>query len=190
MQYQVYKTETNEVVAWLDTNTSDAVLKKGYSIQSGGVLFCKEDFSDEAHPTVAMDATRYQHLAMRTNDHKHSDRLLNALSMSINTKYEEGKKICEQSIDVGGVFNACLGLSGEVGEFNDMIKKSVFHEKPLDVEHAKKELGDVCWYLAMMCESLGWDLSEIMQMNVDKLMARYPDGFDVAHSNNRQKGDV
>lgn len=49
--------------------------------------------------------------------------------------------------------NACLGLSGEVGEFNDMIKKWIFHEKEFDEEHAKKEMGDVMWYIAMMCHT-------------------------------------
>ena len=85
---------------------------------------------------------------------------------------------------------ACLGLAGEVGEFNDMIKKWVFHEKELDMEHAKKEMGDVLWYVAMMCESFGWNMGEIMQMNVDKLKARYPEGFDVTRANNRANDDV
>ena len=92
--------------------------------------------------------------------------------------------------DIGSIVNACFGLSGEVGEFNDMIKKWVFHGKPLDEDHAKKELGDVCWYIAMMCDGFGWDLGDIMQMNVDKLKARYPEGFDIGRSNNRENGDV
>lgn len=54
----------------------------------------------------------------------------------------------------------------------------------------KKEIGDVCWYIALMCESFGYDLSEIMQMNVDKLKARYPEGFDVEKSKHRKEGDV
>lgn len=46
------------------------------------------------------------------------------------------------------------------------------------------------WYVAMMCESFGWDLDEILQMNVDKLKAGYPQGFDVELANNRKEGDV
>ena len=46
------------------------------------------------------------------------------------------------------------------------------------------------WYIAMMCESFGWDLDDIMQMNVDKLKVRYPEGFDVNLANNRKEGDV
>lgn len=125
-----------------------------------------------------MTGNKYQFLAMRTNDKMGSCRL------------RTGIDNYESIADIGGLFNGCLGLSGEVGEFNDMIKKWIFHEKPLDFEHAKKELGDVLWYLAMICDSFGWDMNEIMQMNIDKLKARYPEGFDIQKANNRKEGDI
>lgn len=139
-----------------------------------------------------MTANEYQKLAMRTNDGKATDRLLKEM-LTCDMKYLLQQNLIaedERHLDIGGIFNACLGLSGEVGELNDMIKKWIFHEKPLDIEHAKKEAGDCLWYLAMLCESFGWDLEEIMQMNVDKLKARYPEGFDVERANHRAKGDV
>lgn len=114
---------------------------------------------------------------MRTNDGQATRRLLDAAGKGV-------------TVDVGGVLNGCLGLSGEVGEFNDMVKKWIFHEKPMDMEHAKKELGDVLWYVAMLCHSFGWSMDEVMQMNVDKLKARYPEGFDVNRSAHRRAGDV
>lgn len=40
----------------------------------------------------------------------------------------------------------------------------------------------------MLCESFGWSIDEIMQMNVDKLKARYPEGFDIDQANNREEG--
>lgn len=55
---------------------------------------------------------------------------------------------------------------------------------------AKKEAGDILWCVAMLCESFGWNMEEIMQMNVDKLIARYPEGFDVERANHRAVGDV
>ena len=135
-----------------------------------------------------MKANEYQKLAMRTNDGKASDRLIGKMQeYDMKFSNEQSDK---ESVDIGGIFNACLGLSGEVGEFNDMIKKWVFHEKNLDMEHAKKEAGDILWYVAMLCESLGWNMGEIMQMNVDKLIVRYPGGFDVERANNRAVGDV
>lgn len=135
-----------------------------------------------------MSANKYQKLAMRTNDGKASDRLIGKMQeYDMKFSSEQSNK---ESVDIGGIFNACLGMSGEVGEFNDMIKKWVFHEKELDMEHAKKEAGDILWYVVMLCESFGWNMDEIMQMNVDKLKARYPDGFDVERANHRAVGDV
>ncbi|WP_405379364.1 nucleoside triphosphate pyrophosphohydrolase family protein [Phascolarctobacterium sp.] len=123
-----------------------------------------------------MTGKKYVELAMRTNDGKCTERLTNAVKHNV--------------LDMGGIFYASLGLCGEAGELNDMIKKWVFHEKPLDEEHAKKELGDIMWYIAMMCHSFGWDLDEIMRLNIIKLMARYPEGFSVERANNRAAEDV
>lgn len=135
-----------------------------------------------------MNANKYQKLAMRTNDGKASDRLIGKMQeYDMKFSSEQSNNDC---VDICGIFNACLGLSGEVGEFNDMIKKWVFHEKELDMEHAKKEAGDILWYVVMLCESFGWNMEEIMQMNVDKLKARYPEGFDVERANHRAEGDV
>lgn len=136
-----------------------------------------------------MTGNEYQKLAMRTNDGKATDRVFEKLG---ECAHISGGRLIdnEGGFSVGGVFNACLGLSGEVGEFNDMIKKWVFHEKELDLEHAKKEAGDICWYLAMLCESFGWGLDDIMQTNIDKLIRRYPDGFDTYLANNRREDDV
>lgn len=75
-----------------------------------------------------------------------------------------------------------LGLTGEAGEFADLMKKVHGHGHELDLEKAKKELGDVLWYLAVLADSLGLTLSEVAKANVAKLRARYPDGFTVAAS--------
>ena len=83
-----------------------------------------------------------------------------------------------------------MGLAGESGEAVDLVKKHVFHEHDLNQEHLAKELGDVAWYLAVTAATIGYDLEEILQMNVDKLRKRYPDGFDPDRSNNRAPDDV
>lgn len=123
-----------------------------------------------------MQFNEYQRLAMRTNDRKNNARLRNVLDVP--------------HIDIGGVINASLGLSGEVGELNDMIKKAIFHEHPIDTNHVQKEISDVMWYIALMCESFGFDMGEIAQMNIDKLKARYPEGFSVEQSLHRKEGDI
>lgn len=143
-----------------------------------------------------MTGNEYQKLAMRTNDGQCTQRLRNkADSIELYREYldydlPEVGIGTEMDVDLGGIINGLFGLSGEVGELTDMVKKWIFHEKELDEDHAKKELGDVMWYIAMICESFGWSLDEIMQMNIDKLKKRYPDGFDTERANNRSPEDV
>lgn len=73
--------------------------------------------------------------------------------------------------------NACIGLSGEVGEVNEMIKKAMFHGKALNIDALTLEIGDVLFYLAALCTELGIDMSSAAEANVEKLKERWPDGF-------------
>ena len=88
------------------------------------------------------------------------------------------------------LLNAALGLCGESGEVADLIKKHRFQGHDLDFDHVAKELGDISWYLAVGAYAIGYDLETILQMNVDKLKARYPDGFSTDRSLHRAKNDV
>lgn len=76
-----------------------------------------------------------------------------------------------------GLNCAAMGLAGEAGEVCDLVKKVQHHRAPLDEAKLKKELGDVLWYLAHACNVMGWSLDEIAALNIEKLRARYPDGF-------------
>lgn len=91
---------------------------------------------------------------------------------------------------LGLVVQGVLGLCGEAGECADLVKKCVFQGKVLDKEHLAKELGDVAWYLAVAAQAIGYDLETVMQMNIAKLEARYPNGFEVQKSEHRAEGDV
>lgn len=86
--------------------------------------------------------------------------------------------------------NGLMGLNGESGECIDILKKYLFQGHDLDKAHIAKELGDVAWYLAVSAQALGFDLETILQMNVEKLKARYPHGFDAGHSQHRSSGDI
>lgn len=86
--------------------------------------------------------------------------------------------------------NGALGLCGESGEVADLFKKYMFQGHALDVEHVAKELGDIAWYLAITANAIGYDLDTVLEMNVAKLKARYPEGFEVSRSTNRVAGDV
>lgn len=88
------------------------------------------------------------------------------------------------------IINGVLGLCGESGECADIVKKHIFQGHTLDAEHLAKELGDVAWYLAVTAHIIGYDLETILKMNVSKLRARYPDGFNAKNSLHRQKGDI
>lgn len=110
-----------------------------------------------------MKANEYQEAALRTANPMVKDRLLE---------------------------NGILGLCGESGECADLVKKHLFHGHKLDKEHLAKELGDVAWYLAITSHALGYDLETVLQMNVDKLKSRYPEGFDSDKSLHRDKEDI
>lgn len=88
------------------------------------------------------------------------------------------------------LLNGVMGLAGESGECVDMMKKHLFQGHELDKEHIAKELGDVAWYIALSAYAMGYDLETILQMNVDKLRKRYPNGFEAERSLHRQEGDV
>ena len=100
----------------------------------------------------------------------------------------------DDGIPINRLITAALGMSAESGEFTEVVKKIVFQGKPYTEEnrfHMKRELGDVMWYVAQACMSLDTTIDEIIEMNVEKLKARYPGGeFDVHYSENRQEGDV
>jgi NTP pyrophosphatase (non-canonical NTP hydrolase) len=85
------------------------------------------------------------------------------------------------------LMNAVLGLCGEAGEVADNIKKWMYHGYDLDVESLDKEVGDVLFYCALYANGRGVLLSDIAQKNVDKLTARYPEGFSTAA--NKAKAD-
>jgi NTP pyrophosphatase (non-canonical NTP hydrolase) len=96
--------------------------------------------------------------------------------------------------NVTQLLTAALGLTAESGEFTEVVKKIFLQGKPYNEEnvfHMKRELGDICWYLAQACMALDTTFDEVIEMNVDKLKARYPGGeFDVHKSENRKEGDL
>lgn len=83
------------------------------------------------------------------------------------------------------LIDAALGLTGEAGEVADLVKKANYQGHILDKDAVMKELGDVAWYIALACQALGVTMQEVLQMNVDKLRKRYPDGFNASMSRNR-----
>lgn len=85
--------------------------------------------------------------------------------------------------------HALFGMASEVGELHGIYQK-VYQGHTRDLDHVKKELGDLLWFIAEFCTNEGWDLEDIMQMNIDKLRARFPEGFEEEKSLNRAEGDI
>lgn len=111
-----------------------------------------------------MDVNEYQKAALRTVNHSIVDKT-DALTEGL------------------------MGLSGEAGECIDLLKKHMFQGHMFDRERFAEELGDVAWYLAISANAIGYDLETVLQMNIDKLWKRYPNGFDAEHSINRGDAD-
>ena len=100
----------------------------------------------------------------------------------------------EDDCNLSQLLTAALGLTAESGEFTEIVKKIILQGKPYNednVFHMKRELGDICWYIAQACMALDTTFDEIIEMNVDKLKKRYPGGeFNVHQSENRKAGDL
>ena len=110
-----------------------------------------------------MNANEYQKLAMRT------------LNPELSRK------------DV--LINSVMGLCGESGEAIDIVKKWLAQGHELDKAKLAKELGDIAWYLAEAATALDMPLGDILQGNIDKLKARYPEGFEADRSRIRPQED-
>ena len=111
-----------------------------------------------------MNANEYQQLAMRT------------LNPELSRK------------DV--LINSVMGLCGESGEAIDIVKKWLAQGHELDKAKLAKELGDIAWYLAEAATALDMPLGDILQGNIDKLKARYPEGFEADRSRIRLQDDL
>ena len=99
----------------------------------------------------------------------------------------------EQGIEPSRLLTASVALSGEVGEFNDIVKKILFQGKEIDEDtkkHLKSELSDICWYMVQAIKALDSSWEEIFDINIVKLSERYPGGFDALKSASRKVGDI
>ena len=110
--------------------------------------------------------------------------------MNFNEYQKAALRTAKEMDNCKQLMNAALGICGEGGEVADMVKKSAFQGHKLNVSHVAKELGDVLWYLAVGAKAIGYTLDDIGQMNLAKLEARYPNGFEVERSLHRTEGDV
>jgi NTP pyrophosphatase (non-canonical NTP hydrolase) len=102
---------------------------------------------------------------------------------------EAARTISQKENRIAMEDHALKGLVAEVGELHGIYQKA--HQGHLLCEeHLKKELGDILWMIAEYCTANDWTLEEIMQMNIEKLRKRYPNGFEAEKSLHRAAGDI
>ena len=70
-----------------------------------------------------------------------------------------------------GLEYTALGLASEAGEFAGKVKKAI-RDNTYDADAMAAELGDVLWYLARAAAEIDYHLSDIAEMNVEKLKSR------------------
>lgn len=117
-----------------------------------------------------------------------------AASSDLNVLIESLNKLNKENVKITHLITFALGASAELGECVEIIKKCLLQGKPFDEQakvHCIKEAGDCLWYFAQFCIAMGVSFEDIMQMNYEKLSARYPEGhFSVHRSENRKEGDI
>lgn len=121
--------------------------------------------------------------AVTSDPSNHTDRLIARI-----TELDQ-----DPDVNVSLLLTAAIGLGAEGGEFQEIVKKMLFQGKPLNDEakwHMLRELGDVIFYWINACRALNIDPNEVIAQNVKKLEARYPGGFSVERSENRNKDDI
>lgn len=150
--------------------------------------------------TVTIDANTYQKTAARTLDpniwsesHKimalhtdeHTSVFIDASTYQKTAARTINKDLYPEEIEM----HALHGMAGEIGELHSLYQKA-FQGHKFDEEHAKKELGDLLWFIAEYCTAMNWDLADVMLTNLGKLAARFPDGFEAEKSLNRDPKDI
>ena len=122
------------------------------------------------------------------------DKITSESSKSTKKMKERIDFINSSGVEVSRLLTAGIGLSGEVGEFNEIIKKTIFQSKSFDSEtheHIKRELGDIMWYVTQACLALKVDLVEVIKTNEEKLKKRFPkDRFTEESDTNRHREDI
>ena len=135
--------------------------------------------------TQVIDTNKYIEFVRQTTSPASSD---------FNKLIERMQELDAEGVKLTHLLTFALGASAEMGEAVEIIKKCLLQGKPFTDDakvHLTKELGDVLYYIGQFCIAMNISFEEIMQINYEKLSARYPEGtFSVYRSENRVDGDI
>lgn len=103
---------------------------------------------------------------------------LTPVTTNVTSKYESidayQDKIKDFRLSSYSPEAAVMGLLAEAGEVAAVFQKLMRGDYDLDVAVTKlhKELGDVLWHVAAIASDNGWELSDVLGENIDKLESR------------------
>ena len=128
-----------------------------------------------------------------SNASKNTTKLLDRIDSLRGNTWTQGENSGED-MQVARLMTSVIGMMAESGEFAEVVKKKIFQADTKftndEIFHMKRELGDVLWYWVQGCIALGFTPEEVMQENIKKLEKRYPNGFEVVRSEQREQGDI
>lgn len=121
----------------------------------------------------------------------HKEQITSFAPLTIKAYQDDARRTIDQKLTGNEQLQeGVMGLCGEAGEANELVKKHLFQGHTLIRERVAKELGDALWYLCEAASAIGYDLEEIMLLNIEKRRLRYPDGFESERSVERKKDDL
>lgn len=136
---------------------------------------------------LGTEPAKYEKLGMRYDAEVYEIRRPRGQELTANAYQKLAMKTLNPALDKKDILiNGVMGLCGESGEAIDIVKKWLAQGHDLDREKLAKELGDIAWYLAETAYALDLSLEEILQGNIRKLKARYPEGFETERSVHRE----
>lgn len=104
-----------------------------------------------------------------------------SLALVTDLSPEQYEKAARRLIKNARMEHGLHGLTTELGELVDIFKRHIFYGTDVDSKKAKEEVGDICWYLAIIFDELdqrfGIDGPEVLAANIRKLKTRYAGKF-------------
>ena len=162
----------------MDRITADHMTKNGAS----GAVMQKAGMTH-----LGTEPGKYEKLGLSFDAEVYEIRRPKSLELTVNAYQKLAMKTLNPALEKKDVLiNGVMGLCGESGEAIDIVKKWLAQGHELDREKLAKELGDIAWYLAETAYALDLSLEEILQGNIRKLKARYPEGFETERSVHRE----
>lgn len=102
-----------------------------------------------------------------------------------NTPIEQMQKFIADKPNARAL-HAAIGISTEASELLDAFKKAlVYGGREIDKVNIGEELGDLMFYVALLCDAYGYDLQMVLDVNKKKLQQRYAHKFSQEEAHER-----